>query len=253
VISALTVSPRSGRRIKALLSEGPVTGTLVLSEDAVTGPPGGPTRFGRWGETHNVYGVLPGTTDEVLLLVSHHDGGAVNEASGPAVMTAVARHLAQSGAARRKTLIFFVIGSHFGLRPPLLAQAKGIAAVRDRVSCSVVVEMIGRQYKVRDGKHVDTGLSAPVMWGVTGGNPNHVQSVRGAIEKHKLNRSFISDRLLGEGATLVKEGGLTTVIEHIGLNAPQFSLEDRPEGVLKEALRPTACAIADIIGRLDAC
>jgi hypothetical protein len=169
------------------------------------------------------------------------------------VMIAVARHLAQSAGPRRKTLMFFVIGSHFGLRPPLLAQAKGIAAVRDRVSCSLVVEMIGRQYKVRDGKHVDTGLSSPVMWGVTGGNPQHIQLVREAIEKHKLDRSFISDRLLGEGATLAKEGGLTNIIEHIGLNAPQFSLEDRPEGVLKEALRPTACAFVDIIGRLDAC
>jgi hypothetical protein len=252
VISAVTVGPSSGRRIKELMSGGPVDGTLVLAEDPGSPPPGGPTRFGKWGLTHNVYGVLPGLSDEVLLLVSHHDGGAVNEGSGPAVMVAVAKHFAQCKTPRRKTLMFFVIGAHFGLRPPLLVQAKGIAEVRDRVSCAMVVEMIGKQYKVRDGKHVETGLSSPVMWGVTGDNPALIPLVRAAIEKHDLDRSFISDRLLGEGATLVKEGGLTNIIEHIGLNAPQFSLEDRPEGVLKEALRPTACAFVDIIQRLDA-
>lgn len=252
VISALTVSPSSGKRIKELLSRGPVQGTIVLTEDAGSPPPGGPTRFGKWGTTHNIYGVLPGTTDDVLLMVSHHDGGAVNEGSGPAVLVAIAKHLAQSNAKRRKTLMFFVIGSHFGLRPPLLLQAKGIAEVKNRIACAMVVEMIGgKQYKVRDGKHVETGLASPVMWGVKDGNPKFVPLVRGAIEKHKLDRSFISDHLLGEGATLVKEGGLTNIIEHIGLNAPQFCLEDRPEVVCKEALRPTACAFVDIIERLD--
>ena len=46
-------------------------------------------------------------------------------------------------------------------------------------------------------------------------------------------------------------GGVANVISRISVNAPQFSLDDRPETVDKEALRPTACAFADIIGRLD--
>ncbi|MGE0407092.1 MAG: M28 family peptidase [Candidatus Korobacteraceae bacterium] len=253
VIPALTVSPSTGRRIKELLGSGHARATVVLAEDPGSPPPGGPSRFGKWGVTHNIYGVLPGATDEVLLLESHHDGGAVNEGSGPAVMIAMAKYLVNSGIKLKKTVLFFVIGSHFGLRPPLLDQARGIAAVRSRIACSMVVEMIGcRQYKVRDGRHVPTGLNSPVMWGVKNGNQQLVAIVREVVEKHRLERSYISDHLLGEGATLAKEGGMENIIEHIALNAPQFSLEDRPEVVDKEALRPSACAFVDILQRLDA-
>jgi hypothetical protein len=251
VITALTVSPSSGARIKQLLSTGPVQGTLVLTEDPGPPPPGGPTRFGKWGVTHNIYGALPGTTDEVVVMMSHHDGGAVNEASGPAVLIAIAKHFAQAKGPRKKTLLFFVIGSHFGLRPPLLQQAAGIAAIKDRIVCVLNVEMIARQYKLVDGEYVATGLSSPAMWGIRNGNPQLVPLVRDAIEKHKLDRSYISDRLLGEGATLALEGGIENIIEYIALNAQQFSLDDRPEAVDKDALRPTACAFIDIIDRLE--
>ena len=252
VIAALTVSPSSGARIKELLSRGPVQGTLVLTEDPGAPPPGGPTRFGKWGVTHNIYGVVPGSTDEVLVMMSHHDGGAVNEASGPAVLIAMAKYFAQLKTPRKKTLLFFVIGSHFGLRPPLLQQAHGIAAVKDKIACVLNVEMIARQYKLRDGQYVATGLSSPAMWGIRNGNPKLVPLVREAIERQKLDRSYISDRLLGEGATIALEGGFANIIEYIALNAPQFSLDDRPEVVNKEALRSTACAFVDIIDRLDA-
>ena len=251
VITALTVSPSSGKRIKELLAAGPARATLVLTEDPGTPPPGGPTRFGKWGLTHNVYGLLPGTTGEVLVMMSHHDGGAVNEGSGPAVLIAMANYFARLKEKRRKTLLFFVIGSHFGLRPPLLQQARGLAEVRDRIACVLNVEMIARQYKLRGGEYVATGLSAPAMWGVRNGNPALVELVRDAITRHDLDRSYISDRLLGEGATIANEGGIANVIEYIALNAQQFSLEDRPEHVNKEALRPTACAFADMIHRLD--
>jgi hypothetical protein len=134
----------------------------------------------------------------------------------------------------------------------LLQQARGLAAVKDKIACVLNVEMIARQYKLRDGKYVATGLSSPAMWGVRNGNPKLVPLVRDAIEKHKLDRSYISDRLLGEGATIAKEGDIANIIEYIALNAQQFSLEDTPEVVHKEALRPTACAFVDMIDRLDA-
>jgi hypothetical protein len=252
VITALSVSPSSGEQIKNLLAVGPVRATLVLTENPGTPPPGGPTRFGTWGVTHNVYGVLPGTTDEVVVMMSHHDGGAVNEASGPAVLVAIAHYFAQLKEKRRKTLMFFVIGSHFGLRPPLLQQARGLAEVRDRIACVLNVEMIARQYKLLNGRYVATGLAAPTMWGVRNANPRLVNLVQEAVSTHDLDRSYISDRLLGEGATIANEGGIANIIESIALNAQQFSLDDRPETVNKEMLGPMACAYSDMIERLDA-
>jgi hypothetical protein len=208
--------------------------------------------YGNWGFTYNIYGVLPGASDEVVVVLSHHDGGATNEASGASVVLALAKYFAQSPAqARRKTLLFVLFGSHFGLRPPLLDQAHGIAAVKDRIACALSIEHIGRQYKLRDGKYVSTGLPSPTMFGVRNGNPKLVSFVREAIEQHKLDRSFISNFMLGEAGVIATQGGVANVVEHSSLNAPQFSLEDRPETVDKEALRPTACVFADIIGRLD--
>lgn len=185
-------------------------------------------------------------------MLSHHDGGPTNEASGASVVLALAKYFAQFPAKeRRKTLLFFLMGAHFGLRPPLLDQARGFAAVKDKIACALNIEMIGRQFKVRNGKYVATGLASPTMFGVKNANPKLVAVVRDAIEKHKLNRSMITDHLGGEGCVLDKWGGVSNVISHISVNAPQFSLDDRPETVNKEALRPTACAFADIIGRLD--
>ncbi len=269
VICGLTVSPSSGARIKELLAGGAVKATLVLTQDpgkpidaalsatrTVAGPDGPlaivSTTYGNWGHTYNVYGVLPGASDEVVVVLSHHDGGATNEASGASVVLALAKYFAQSPARnRRKTLMFVLFGSHFGLRPPLLDGARGIAAVKDKIACSIGIEMIGRQYKLRDGKYVSTGLASPALIGVRDGNPRLVSYVREAIVKHKLDRSFITNHILGEGGVMATQGGVMNVIEYSSLSAPQFSLEDRPETVNKEALRPTACAFADVIGRID--
>ena len=63
---------------------------------------------------------------------------------------------------------------------------------------------------------------------------------------------FHFEKLVDYCVAIANEGGVANIIEHIALNAQQFSLEDTPETVNKEALRPTACAFVDLIGRLDA-
>ncbi|MFZ0888104.1 MAG: M28 family peptidase [Candidatus Binataceae bacterium] len=249
VIPALTISPASGDRLKTLLAAGPLRATIVLTEAMDSGA--NPS-FGSWGVTYNLYGTIPGTSAGAVVLMSHHDGGATNEASGVSTLMALAKYF--SGLpkrSRKKSLLFFVRGSHFGWRPPLLDGCKGIAAVKDSVTCVMNVEMIGRQMALVDGEYVATELSAPARFGISGACSTLAPIVQAAIQKHGLDRTIIGTRLDGEGVEM-KMAGLSPVIERISLNATQFSDADTPDTVMKEALRPTACAFADIISAVDA-
>lgn len=69
--------------LKRLLSAGPAPATLTITmgEDQ---PAAGK------GHSFNLYGEVPGTTDETLVIMSHHDGGATNEASGASCVMALA-------------------------------------------------------------------------------------------------------------------------------------------------------------------
>ncbi len=252
VISAVTVSPSSGDVLKKLMAAGPVKATLSLTEqeEPYRHERAGARSFGKWGATYNVYGSLPGTTNEVIAVMTHHDGGATNEASGVSVVMALAKYFAQfPQQSRQKTLLFLAAGSHFGLRPPILDQARGLASVTDKLACLINIEMIGKQYKIVDGEYVETGLAAPTFYGVSDGNPRLVSFVRDAITKHKLDRSTISRRFVGEGGPLNRAG--LTVIEHLSMHAREFTKDDTPETVMKEALRPTANAFVDIIRQID--
>jgi hypothetical protein len=251
VMSALTVSPATGDYLKKHLAAGPVKATVVLTEQPNpwrTERAGAPA-FGKWGITYNIHGTLPGKTDEVIVVMSHHDGGATNEASGASMVMALAKYFARAPSeARQKTMLFLAVGSHFGLRAPILEHGRKLAAVEDRIACLFNIEMIGRQYKLVNGRYVDTGLPAPRAFGVSHGNPRLTAFVRQAIEKHRLDRSVVSDHFIGEGGPLTRFG--LTVVEHLSLNAPQFSRDDTPQTVMKEALRPVACAFADVINKV---
>ncbi|HUY25794.1 MAG TPA: M28 family peptidase [Candidatus Binataceae bacterium] len=248
VITAVTISPASGEYLRKCMASRPVRGTIVLTEQPDIWRT---SSFGSWGVTYNLYGVVPGTSKEMIVVMSHHDGGATNEASGVSVVMALARYFAGlPKPAVARSLLFFARGSHFGLRPPLLDGCPALAAVKDSVVCVMNIEMVGRQMDLVAGKYLPTELIAPTRFGISTAHPRLVSIVQKAIERHGLERTVIASRLDGEGVVM-KMAGFWPVIERISLNAPQFSSADTPATVMKEALRPTACAFADIIAEID--
>lgn len=68
-------------------------------------------------EARGVLGYLPGKTDDIILVQSHHDSateGATEDASGTAVILALAEYFAQvPQSEREKTLLFATMDSHF--------------------------------------------------------------------------------------------------------------------------------------------
>jgi len=239
----LFVSPEGGARLKELLAAGPVQAKMVL-----TGTAGE-------GLIYNVFGVLPGQSEEVIVVHTHYDGWATNEASGTAVVMALAKYFAQlPQESRQRTLLFVAFASHFGKKPwggpggPWGAYRGFLYEQLPQMVAAVNIEMIGKQFKVIEGKYVETGRIAPVHFGVRGGDIL-LSFVKEAIIKHDLRRSVVTPRFFGEGGRYARSGIPT--IERISHNAPQFTNDDTPATVMVEALAPTVAAFIDVINKLS--
>ncbi len=108
-IPHMTIGNEDGKAIREMIEKGgPVRLKMMLATE---------TRPGL--KDSNVWGELPGTTDEDIIVFSHHDGyfqAASDNASGVAVMMALAEHFAKVPQAQRRRTIKFVTtsGHHAG-------------------------------------------------------------------------------------------------------------------------------------------
>lgn len=264
-LPAVTISRRAGARLRAMLHDGTAEATMVL------------TGFKGQAETFNVYGFVPGrNADEIIVVMSHHDGWATNDASGTAVVLGLARYFGQlPPGTLNRTLMFFLAGGHFGSAADW--GGKGVRGVpREEVGavfnmtqsryeclawkllpktvCANNVEMIGRKYTRQGDDFVATGRVCPRVWGVTGpredqANPVLLSVVRDAIRTHDLDRSEVAVWFAGEATRYVQEGIPT--VNLISHNPWQFTNNDTPDTVMKEALRPTVNAFIDVLLKED--
>ena len=250
LIPGLYISPNDGTHLRAMLLDGQtVEATMVLTgEDSL-------------GTSNNVYGILPGQTDEIIVVLSHHDGWAANEASGMAVVMGLAKYYSQIPLSQReRTLMFLATASHFGKRPGILELSEKVASVRDKIVAAISVEMVSKQFKIIDGKFVDTGMISPRAWFISGplnsGNPYLLDYSIEAITKYDLTRTSVQPALGGLFGVAPGEGGLFAaigipVVHLIAHNAPQFTNEDKPNTVKVDALKPTTAALALVIDNID--
>ncbi|MFX0012145.1 MAG: serine aminopeptidase domain-containing protein, partial [Candidatus Hermodarchaeota archaeon] len=245
-LPGLTVSKNDGNHLKELLSSGTITESTIV----LTGEP-------TLGLTHNVYGTLPGNSDEVIVILSHHDGWATNEASGASVVMALADYFSQiPQCSREKTLLFVLFGSHFGKKASWDSYDCYAYDILPKVACAINIEMIGKQIKVIDGEFVETGLVAPRGMFLSGptysANEFLLSYASDAIVKNDMERTSIlpgAFAVPGEGGKYHALGIPT--INYISHNAPQFTQYDTLETVAKEELVPTTKMFIDIINDLD--
>lgn len=99
---------QDGRRLRELIEDGPVRISASLDLDMVEGL-----------TSASQYGTLPGRTDEKIIVTGHMDGwfdAALDNASGVAVMVALAEYFSQiPGEERRRDMIFVgTAGHHIG-------------------------------------------------------------------------------------------------------------------------------------------
>ncbi|MHA1843446.1 MAG: M28 family peptidase, partial [Promethearchaeota archaeon] len=107
-IPGLYLGREEGKKLKKLLRENkdkPVMGTLIQKGKKSK------------GITFNIMGLIPGKTDDIILVSSHHDApfnNAVQDASGSAMVLALAKYFAQFPPKTfNKTLLFLFTAGHF--------------------------------------------------------------------------------------------------------------------------------------------
>jgi len=105
-IPGMYLLPDAGDRLKAQVAAGKTSVKLVL--DAKVAPKG--------GESANVYAVLPGQSDQTIIIHSHHDSpwrSGVEDSSGAGMVLSLARYYAHLPVSERPfTMIFLFTGGH---------------------------------------------------------------------------------------------------------------------------------------------
>lgn len=99
-VPTFSIGSADADALKALMVKGPVTVKMTLAAEHQSGLP-----------SHNVWGTLPGTSTEEIIIIAHHDGlfeGAFDNASGVATMLGLAEYFAAAPRAERTRTINFV-------------------------------------------------------------------------------------------------------------------------------------------------
>lgn len=99
-VPAFSIGSEDGDKLKALMAKGPVTANLKLIAEERAGL-----------KDNNVWGTLPGTTAEEIIITAHHDGvfeAAFDNASGVATMLGLAEYFSKVPQLERRRTIKFV-------------------------------------------------------------------------------------------------------------------------------------------------
>lgn len=217
----------------------------------------------RFADGYTAIGVLPGRSPEAIVIESHHDSvwdGAVEDASGCAVVMALAQHFAGvPESERERTLIFASFDTHFtGYEAHRKFVAEHIERNQDgrEVVACVAVEHIAREASVEDGRLVVGDRPEPrVIFHNIGSDP--LEGVRSAVLEGGLDRIAIvptaalpSDELPSD-ADFIWRAGVPVVSMVCG---PMYLYDevDTLDKVARDELEPVTVVLADVVKRLSA-
>lgn len=259
-IPGLWVSPVAGAKLAQELKKArpKLQATLTLEGEL------------KYEQGRAVYGYLPGQSDEIILVQSHHDSnttGAVEDASGTAAVIALAKYYAQVPLSQRKrTLMFATMDTHFtdyaahvafGVKRLMLNNQAG-----DNVLAVVTVEHIGNEWIAGPDKQPKaTGLTLPRVMMVPSDIKGMKEIALGAMRRHKLERTFA----IGTGWMSFVSGGSGLPADSSGfyqLGLPVMGLVgiplylyddiDTPDKVNPDDLHQVATFFTDVIDGMSA-
>lgn len=210
-------------------------------------------------EATNVVGMLPGKSDDIILIHTHHDAafnGAVEDASGVAEMLALAKYFGQvPQKQRQKTLVFLSATGHFY---DYVGNRSFVQRHREdwmpKIVADVCVEHIAKRFEEVDGKVVDTGRYETSFILATG--LLSVYARYAAWDNGIQNSTWIVPIPFGipgfptDARNYYDEG--IPIVSFI--SAPQYvyDLIDTPDKVAKGLLQPVAKTFLDIVEYVDA-
>jgi hypothetical protein len=167
-------------------------------------------------KTGNVWGVLPGASDEQILIMAHSDAffeGAMDNASGMAMMLDIARHYASVPQARRsRTLVFLTTADHHH-------GSAGIGWVRDNYDWSKVSLIINSEHPSQTLLYnLDAGLMTA----------NEVSARRWYVGGSDALRTLVRKTFLEFGVATYQKSELSPggELSQIYRKAPSFHIID---------------------------
>lgn len=242
-LPGLWIGKHDGMRFRELAKTG-VEATLRLrgsTEQAVT---------------HNVWGILPGQSDEVVLVTSHHDSpfeGAVEDASGVAQVLAQAWAWSQVPQERRpKTMVFVADAGHFYGSIGADTFTAAHKAVLERARILITLEhLAAKEVEERDGQYVPTGrLAFTVMF--TTPEPTIVAAVIKALRAKpaKATAPLAAD-FFGPGPTSDALGYVlgsdVPVVSWIGCPYYLLDQHDTLDKIDKAELKPICETVTELV------
>lgn len=207
-----------------------------------------------YAKSANIIGFLKGETDDAIIINSHTDSsfrGAVQDASGVAVVMALASYYAQVPAYYRQKDIYFVLdANHYEWHYPQGAWDffDKFPHVQEKACLNIAVEHIGLHAKAVDGRYEPTEESEPALL-FAPQNKNLLTVAKMAMQKHNLDRTIIPSPLFpgypGEG----RASFLNNIPTFNYITGPDYVFleDDRPELVDKDRLETVANVFLDII------
>jgi len=206
---------------------------------------------------NNVLGYVPGKSDDIILIHSHHDAafyGAVEDASGVSIVMALAEYFGRAPKEfRDKTLLFATLDTHsFGY-----AANKGFIKKSkekgENIILDVCAEHIGLEAKNVDGKFVLSDSCEPRGIFVTE-NEKFISITRDAVIKNEYKRTVVIPTFSPLGvcsdAFYLHKSGVP-VISLISGPLYIYDLEDSDDKIAVDQLRPTTLTLIDVIEEVD--
>lgn len=244
-IPSLYVMEDDGAQIRERLATGPLRARIVLRAQISE----------QGGETATVYGILPGQSETVLMIHSHHDApwpSGVEDSSGVGMVLALARYFAQVPQDQRaRTMVFAFTGSHMVGAPSNEAfMETHHEDLMARMLFDICIEHIADDY---NPPLPPTGGVEPRGAFITE-NPVAVSLYAGAVADHRMVRTllFPTGTPLGvptDAGPFARAG--YQVISLISGPTWLFDDDDTLERVARDQLEPLAAMYVDFIGRLN--
>jgi hypothetical protein len=240
------LSPSQGALVQGLMAAGPVTATISY---AASDTP---------RTSHNVIGALPGVSDDWVIIGTHHDApwyGAVEDASGIALVLAQARYWSRLPRRMRPfNLLFVVTGGHMsggaGIRAFVASHAELIA----RTVVAIHLEHVAREPAIVDGALAPGADVVPRWWFTSLITPLE-DAVETVLVEENLRRSFVlpptafSPMPPTDGAHLYPTG--VPIVQLLAAPEYLFDAGDTLDMIHEESLVPITRAVIELVNALS--
>lgn len=249
-LPAMWVSKETGNYIKKRMGDGKkISGFMKMK-----------TIYAKT-KANNVIGHLPGLTDDMILIHSHHDAvcdGAVQDASGMSEVFAIAKYFAQLPIEKReKTLMFAAMDSHYTDYEGHAVFWKERKKNKENILMDVAIEHIAQEMDLdEDNQIVLTGEPEMRLLYVSK-ELEILPAVREMLSKYGIDKTVIipSDKkmegeykegLVCSDATVSWEEGIP-VVSMLATPMYLYHNSDTLEKVHIESLRPVGMAFANLV------